>query len=500
MLLFALLVLTAGPPLDLRYPLGLDHGWELQKARMVNRGWTLYRDIWNDQPPLHTWVLSLLFRLGGEKAAWGCLLSLAAALAVGWCVACCCVRGIAGPVGVSVALLLMFASDPFLPLAISSQLIVPAAAAGMTAVCLAGWRRVPVRWAPLLAGAAMGIAAQVKMTALLYGPACAVILALRNPDEYAQEGWWGRLLRMAAFALVVVISFLAVALCWPGELQGLWTHFSPEMRAAFAHDLHFQWAWFGSNPALWALAASFPVAANRRQWVRGFPFLVNIIMTLAILQVHRPAKGYYMVHMVVPATILAAVSVQAGWDALARWWGRGEMPPLTLGWLAGIGALFYGLLAAPAELIHGLRRLHVRDLPHEREVLHRMQYCKRWSDWAFSLGAMPAFQAGMLTPPWTTVLPGKRIRLNPNVGDEVAADITRWRPGAVYIPSSLVTESVRSILDQQYQLVFQADQFLLYFRRDIATHYHEENPFASERERDPRDNGSPFVNPPMGPG
>jgi hypothetical protein len=43
--------------------IGADEGFELSKATMCLNGYKLYADVWNDQPPLHTWIVTKVLRL-----------------------------------------------------------------------------------------------------------------------------------------------------------------------------------------------------------------------------------------------------------------------------------------------------------------------------------------------------------------------------------------------------------------------------------------------------
>ena len=66
-------------PLRTALEFGMDDGFELMKGWLVSLGHPLYREVWNDQPPLHTEVLGLVFRLFGPSAYAARLLTLVCA-------------------------------------------------------------------------------------------------------------------------------------------------------------------------------------------------------------------------------------------------------------------------------------------------------------------------------------------------------------------------------------------------------------------------------------
>ncbi len=61
------MVLCLKAPLRTALEFGGDEGYELMKGFLVSLGHPLYREVWNDQPPLHTELLTLLFRLFGPS-------------------------------------------------------------------------------------------------------------------------------------------------------------------------------------------------------------------------------------------------------------------------------------------------------------------------------------------------------------------------------------------------------------------------------------------------
>ena len=73
-------VLCLTVPLRTGLEFGADEGYELMKAFLVSLGHPLYYEVWNDQPPLHTELLALLFRVFGPSAYVGRLLSVGFAM------------------------------------------------------------------------------------------------------------------------------------------------------------------------------------------------------------------------------------------------------------------------------------------------------------------------------------------------------------------------------------------------------------------------------------
>src|ERR1043166_5370121 len=56
--LAAFVILQALLPLSTTIQIGADEGFELAKATLCLNGYRLYADVWNDQPPLHTFLIT----------------------------------------------------------------------------------------------------------------------------------------------------------------------------------------------------------------------------------------------------------------------------------------------------------------------------------------------------------------------------------------------------------------------------------------------------------
>jgi|GEM_PF-1252505 len=68
--LLTLIALVLVVPLRTAVQIGADEGFELAKATLVLAGHELYTEVWNDQPPLHTFLVAwVLKHISGSVAA-----------------------------------------------------------------------------------------------------------------------------------------------------------------------------------------------------------------------------------------------------------------------------------------------------------------------------------------------------------------------------------------------------------------------------------------------
>src|SRR6266516_1877261 len=61
-LLSAFFLIQSCVPLRTAVQIGADEGFELAKATLCLNGYKLYSEVWNDQPPLHTFLITQILR------------------------------------------------------------------------------------------------------------------------------------------------------------------------------------------------------------------------------------------------------------------------------------------------------------------------------------------------------------------------------------------------------------------------------------------------------
>src|SRR5437773_4901308 len=61
-LLGVFVLLQSRVPLRTAVQIGADEGFEVAKVTLCLHGHKLYSEVWNDQPPLHTWLITQLLK------------------------------------------------------------------------------------------------------------------------------------------------------------------------------------------------------------------------------------------------------------------------------------------------------------------------------------------------------------------------------------------------------------------------------------------------------
>src|SRR5882724_8742229 len=149
MLLSAFIVLEGLLPLGSAVQIGSDDGFELAKATLCVKGHKLYSEIWNDQPPLHTFLISEALTHLSYSILLPRLVTIASACLLLGAIFLIAFR-IAGLLAAVVATALLIASPEFLVLSASCMLEIPSLALAIAAVCLLltspanDWNGIPI--------------------------------------------------------------------------------------------------------------------------------------------------------------------------------------------------------------------------------------------------------------------------------------------------------------------------------------------------------------------
>src|SRR6266498_2311328 len=178
LLLAAYATLECFVPLGTAVQIGADEGFNLAKATLCLKGFKLYSEVWNDQPPLHTFLITQLLDhtsgsvLGPRLLTVGFAATLLASLFM-------LALRVSGLPTAALTTALVIASPGFVELSSSCMLEIPALATGVSALCIlmaAPDTKYHVREA--LAGVFFGAAVQIKLAPAILLPLAAFLTTL----------------------------------------------------------------------------------------------------------------------------------------------------------------------------------------------------------------------------------------------------------------------------------------------------------------------------------
>lgn len=432
------------------FELNTDEGINLQKARLVRAGYSLYTQVWSDQPPVLTWLLAGTQWVFGEPVVAGRVLVL-----VFSCLLLCALYGIVRcSVGIGAALLSAAAlamSQAYLTLSVSVMVGLPALALAMTAVWLVRIYGRSAQRRYLLASAVfMALSVMTKMFTIFLAPLLLLEIARLTRRRTARRetqarGSW----RVAAVCWAGVFAAVVLAI-WFGSAisyeQLVDTHFA-------ARDIEAWREYDGStvvpeilmqNWVLICLAViGISMAIARRMWDAAFP-LCWLIAGLIILLLHRPVWPHQCTLLTIPLAWLAGYSVLilAGLNAMRL--SRRFIMILGAAGLIALGLI--GVYVVPKLSRYG--EGYQKD--RRAEIVELVRGDRGENPWIITDDGMIAVRAGLLTPPQATVLSAKRRRSDPNFDQSIIRAMEQYQPGHILLRHDLYSPELIAYIEQRY--------------------------------------------------
>lgn len=500
-LLSVFLFLQCLLPLRTAIKVGADEGFELAKATLCLRGYKLYTDIWNDQPPLGTVLITQVLKHISRSVLGPRLLTTTFTTILFVAVFFGSFRT-HGLLVAALATALLIGSPGFLELSCSVMQEIPALAPAVAAltVLLAG-RPTRRQIAEIAGGTLFAVALQMKFIGIIYLPLAALILWLRgreasslarpHPDPLRQEreklvpqswGWVrgssifnqlfpaGFLRSLVVFVASLGLSFVAIILLigegsYLLQLKQSWVaHFASAKSFEYGSpvDHPFDWSvllknWDTTIPA----AAGIVLCLTQ---VRKSPFaIVPVVwlgLTLAVFAAHKPWWTYYYVHTAVPLCWCAAIGIAGLW----QWIRRRRSVGLSL--LFGVFAL--GALVWMSARVY-LQVTSIRQSPqiYGTYVLTEIERLKLFTKFIYTDEPVFSFHAGIPLPPKLGVISLKRFWSGDLTNARLTEELRSVKPGILLLKNSTQEQPFSDLITAEYRLVYYDADYRLYGHKAV---------------------------------
>ena len=466
-------ILCSQLPITSALKFGDDEGIELMKGFLCSKGYTLYTQIWNDQPPVLTMLLDAAFRLFGATLPVGRLLAAAFGLLL-FCSFFLIVRQRGNLWMAFLAVFFLVSSPGVLMLSLSVMLEAPAFAIALLSVyCLFRWsdRQRPVwLW---ISGSVMGVALGTKLTAILTLPAILleIVLATRN-----RKPGWPKLAMIAAAQWMgaTVLMFTLITVLWgKGSLQTSFrSHFAeqPVPGMPSPEDFPFPFTMVVGHFECVAAAIAGILLTIKRRTLRQMAFPITLLVTgLVIHLIHRPCWQYYYLHLAIPLSWLAAYAIYEAiiWSfaalAKARSWFAS-----TAGWkgvvICAVAALV--ILRSERRLEGGIIDIRSRSPAEYNPILIKMKQNAIHTHWVYCEEPIYAFASGSLTPPELAVVVIKRFWSH-QLTDSAVVEICRQRQVDELVLSPQSGPEWQAWLQADFVNIYRDASHAMYLNRTI---------------------------------
>ncbi len=468
-LLVAFALIQCSLPLKTTIQIGADEGFELAKATLSLNGFKLYSEVWNDQPPLHTFLITqILEHLSPSILGPRLLTSLCTAILLTSLFFI--VLRLNGLLTAALATGLLIASPGFVELSSSCMLEIPALAPVVAALCLL-LLCPPAKWpiAAIVAGVLFGLAFQVKLINVILLPLAAFIVWQRCRTSGTPRKTLGVLLTLLAASLA--LSFVAVDYLADGGAY--LRHFQQSWASHFGSTQSFEYGSPSDRPYDWSVLL--------KNWDTTIPTIVGIILlsrqvrrtpglilplawltlTLIVFASHRPWWPYYYIHNAIPLCWCAAIGLRFVLQRiqLRRSIGLsvllGAFGICALGW---IGARVYLQVAS------------IRNSPqtYSSLALKQINRLKPFARFIYAEEPIYSFHSEIPMPPQLAVVPLKRLWAGDMTGARIASEMSESKPEIILLKSTTTETPFSDLLGAEYRVIYEDGRHRLYARRTVA--------------------------------
>ncbi|MCX5707825.1 MAG: glycosyltransferase family 39 protein [Candidatus Omnitrophica bacterium] len=406
-----------------------DEGTYLVIAKLSLQGFKLYSQIWNDQPPLFTELLSSWFRIFGASAYSGRFFNLIFSLFLLWGL----YRIIKLRSGSSAALaagIFLILSQGFLRLGISIMPGLPSLTLAVlslySATIYSGSKSKP---ALFISSAFMAFALATKFSSIILAPS--VFLEIGRAEEKTDRPFPARP-KNFILPFFWLISSLVFYICfmWPYFYLNL-NLFAEQLFSPHLAKLNIPGADFNVIFAQLlldydlVLLGAVAVFTNLRSGARRNILLPAVWLGLAItcFVIHRPIWYHYYLLVSIPLCWLAAV-------ALGQFLERknGKNPKRFLYYLS-FALVVLAMARIPFKFIDGCLILKEPPIGEEKRILDLISKFKKDGQWMFTDLSIFAFSSNILVPPETAVLTQK----NPPTTKLAASVLKKYKPELILL-------------------------------------------------------------------
>jgi len=471
-------VMAAAYPFRHVFEFDPDEGINAIKAVLVDRGYQLYSQIWNDQPPLFTYLLEWWCRAFGWETNTGRMLVLLFAGLIIFAIYDT-LRGTYGHRAAVAVVVLLPCTAYFTQLSVSIMLGLPAIAFATLCVwALVRWALTQrARWL-LTAGVLMGLSLGTKLFTIFLVPVFGLWVFLVAAGQHGLTKSWRVLTQPAAWALTVLLTATSLlVLCVPlrdsGQLYQSHVSARGVGLAEHQNDLALLHGGLLRDWEVFALAGLGTALMLRRR--RGVLAILPAWCCAAYwaLRANSPLWYHHHLLLTVPASMIAGIAIGdllSRKTASASGSGSAVDTALRVATLLISVSLFAALVrsnkAQPAPLLEWSDR--------DRFALEIIKAYPKRSEVIVADRPMYAFAAGYEVPPNLAVISQKRLASHNLTIQEFIETIDRENPEHVVFSWKLPAEYIRSFTDtmkDRYRLIYaDMDQvrLRLFVRSDVV--------------------------------
>lgn len=453
-------------PIGTSLEIGPDEGLELSKCVLCLRGSALYTEIWDDQPPLYTWLTVQLAKHLSCSILWPRLLSVFCAfILIGSFYLL--VLNSSDLLSAGLATAMLIASPQVLELSCSCMQEVPALSFVLASLYVLRRSHSKSICSTLMAAALFGIALQIKFIAGLYAPIiCFCYLSSRFHTTIVSI-----VRAICIFAGSSIIAFLLLNLMigapFADQFFESWSaHFahgnSLEYGSAAQYTFDYKFIIFHLDAVFLAGLTFVCVLARILLLHRGAMLsIIWLNYVWLIFTFHRPWWPYYYVHMAIPVCWLGGIGFALVWNK-----ARQASSRFICALVVCYGSVC--LFAMGCRLYLQIHDNHCSRKTSSSLVLKTLSTYRGRTKYMFSDEPAFSFQAGIPLPPALAMLSLKRMWSGSMTNEKLISEFKIAKPDVVILSNTIFARLLQTAIARDYTLIVVEGNTHLYIRRELV--------------------------------
>lgn len=449
-----------------------DEGINLIKALLVEQGYSLYSEIWSDQPPIFTYLLAIVFRILGNNVNAGrtLVLFISCVLLIGYFIY---LRMVWGNKHALAGTLILIMLPTYLGLSVSIMIGLPAIAfAVLSLLTLTAWhQRRKYVWL-VLSAIALCLSVFIKIFTGILVPVFVTGLLIDEYRRLGGTGHWRQALRPAIIWVIIfggIATILGLVFIGP---QNVWQMLAPHLAASkvssyqedirtYSINVHLRGSW---TILLLALMGSFFVL-NKRRWLSLY-LIAWIVLGYIFLTQNTPARDHHQLLITIPAAMLAGIAIGEVADMIpALIKSRNFFNYKTLVSAIVLVALVLTIMIRVPWIVQHPNRIRTITEPQIR-YLQKIYSFAPQTNWIITDEPMYAFRTVLPIPPPIAVITRKRLDTGYLTEDQIIDAVREWKPEQVLL-GRFNFPDLEKYLEEDYRLIHSRIHMKLYVRKDL---------------------------------
>lgn len=453
-----------------------DEGFNVMKAMLNCNGYSLYKDIWSDQPPLFTHALSILFHIFGFEvnvARFFVLLLSCMLLWGAWHF----LWQIGGYSYAFTGVVLIALLPYYTKLSISVMIGLPSLSLAVVSLsALATWHRKEKNIWLICSAVSLSFSIFTKAFTGCLFPAFLISFIIIEFLNKTKKGYNERLWPVILWLLIFIIASLIILFLFVGldNMSQLWgTHIEAKKIADYdKYTLNI-----GQNVSHWLLLLALMgilLMVRKRKWIILY-LVLWIGIVYFVLNNHTPIWYHQRLLITIPIAILAACTI----GEVIKWIPgifRSKKVLNTQGLIIILVTVLtiFVLKDQMSSIIKQTKILSRKasttdTTTADYQILLKMKGYASKTKLVITDYPIYAFRAGLPVPPYLAVISAKRLATKMLTKDDIFKFIRELQPEQILLARFYYPAYMVKYLKRNYRLIHSSPRKKLFVSNDILT-------------------------------